>query len=385
MVEMLSDNVAIILGIAALLLALTTPFFSPLFRWKRKEEEAHDVDSQPVSIIIASHDDAPQLEKHLPSILQQDYPVGYEVIVVIQKGDHDVEDALKRIKYTYEQQGGDAHFYVTYIPQTSRYMSRRKLAITLGVKAAKNEWLLLLDSDCAPSSPQWLAAMARPCADDKSLVVGYSSYDADTSSFKRYERFYHFCYLLRECGTQAYRTNCPIVMFRKSQFMSQNGYLGNLELVRGEYDFLVNKYAEPDATAISVSPTAWVVQNSPTRKSWLNAHVYYMETRKLLQRGFLHRLVFGADQVAMRLFTCLSLAALAYSVLTLNWLLLGVALLSVVLELLLRYWVDKRAIHRFGESFPWAFVYDRVIMWSDLYFMMRHKFADRRDFTTHKQ
>lgn len=162
MVEMLSDNVAIILGIAALLLALTTPFFSPLFRWKRKEEEAHDVDLQPVSIIIASHDDAQQLEKHLPSILQQDYPVGYEVIVVIQKGDHDVEDALKRIKYTYEQQGGDAHFYVTYIPQTSRYMSRRKLAITLGVKAAKNEWLLLLDSDCAPSSPQWLAAMARP-------------------------------------------------------------------------------------------------------------------------------------------------------------------------------------------------------------------------------
>ena len=72
MVEMLSDNVAIILGIAALLLALTTPFFSPLFRWKRKEEEAHDVDLQPVSIIIASHDDAQQLEKHLPSILQQD-------------------------------------------------------------------------------------------------------------------------------------------------------------------------------------------------------------------------------------------------------------------------------------------------------------------------
>lgn len=207
MVEMLSDNVAIILGIAALLLALTTPFFSPLFRWKRKEEEAHDVDSQPVSIIIASHDDAQQLEKHLPSILQQDYPVGYEVIVVIQKGDHDVEDALKRIKYTYEQQGGDAHFYVTYIPQTSRYMSRRKLAITLGVKAAKNEWLLLLDSDCAPSSPQWLAAMARPCADDKSLVVGYSSYDADTSSFKRYERFYHSVIC---CANVARRPTAPI-------------------------------------------------------------------------------------------------------------------------------------------------------------------------------
>lgn len=385
MVEMLSDNVAIILGLATFLLALSMPLFNPLFRWKRKEDVERDGNMQPVSIIIASHDDALQLERHLPSILRQDYPVGYEVIVVIQKGDHDVEDALKRIKHTCGQQGGDARFYVTYIPQTSRYMSRRKLAITLGVKASKNEWLLLLDSDCEPTSPQWLAAMTRKCSDDKSLVVGYSSYEPATSSFKRYERFYHFCYLLRECRNQAYRSNCPNVMFRKSQFMERNGYLGNLELVRGEYDFLVNKYADPQATAVEVSPAAWVVQDAPSGKSWLNAHVYYMETRKLLQRSLMHRLVFGADQVMMRVFTCVVLAGWAYALLTLNWLLAGALVFSVALELLLRYWLDNLSIRRFGETFPWAFIYDRVVLWSDVYFMLRHKFADRRDFTTHKQ
>ena len=86
---MLSDNIAVILGIAVFLLAWISPLFSPLFRWRRKkEDEKIDDNLQPVSIIIASHDDAMQLEKHLPAILLQDYPVQYEVIVVIEKGDH---------------------------------------------------------------------------------------------------------------------------------------------------------------------------------------------------------------------------------------------------------------------------------------------------------
>lgn len=383
--KMLSDNVAIILSIAVFLLAWVTPLFSPLFRWRRKEEKKGGDNLQPVSIIIASHDDAMQLEKHLPSILQQEYPVQYEVIVVIEKGDHEVEEVLQRIQHNHAQQAGEAHLYVTYIPETSRYMSRRKLAITLGVKAAKNEWLLLTDSDCEPASPRWLASMARNCADGKSLVLGYASYADETSSFKRYDRFYHFCYLLRECRGQAYRTNCPNLMFRKSQFMEQEGYLGNLNLVRGEYDFLVNKYAETGNATMETSPEAWVIQDAPTDRSWSNVRVYYMETRKSLCRSFSHRLVFDIDQVEMRVFTLVFVASMAYSLLMSNWLLLGLAVFSALIEILLRYFVDRHAIKRFGERLPWASLYDRLVMWSNLLFLLRHKCADHRDFSTHKQ
>ena len=382
---MLSDNIAIVLGAVVFLLAWVTPLFSPLFRWRRKAEKEKNDNLQPVSIIIASHDDASQLEKHLPTILQQDYPVQYEVIVVIEKGDHEVEDVLKRIQYNHNQQEGNAHLYVTYIPESSRYMSRRKLAITLGVKAAKNEWLLLTDSDCEPASSQWLAKMARNCLEDKSLVLGYASYEDDDSSFKRYERFYHFCYLLRECRGQAYRTNCPHLMFRKSQFMEQEGYLGNLNLVRGEYDFLVNKYAEAGNTTVETSPEAWVIQDAPTNRSWINTRVYYMETRKSLQRSFLHRLVYNVDQVEMRIFTLSLVASVAYSLLMSNWLLLGLAVASALVEFLMRYFVDHHAINQFGERLPWAALYDRLVMWSNLIFLLRHRCADHRDFSTHKQ
>lgn len=383
---MLSDNIAVILGIAVFLLAWISPLFSPLFRWRwKKEDEKIDDNLQPVSIIIASHDDAMQLEKHLPAILLQDYPVQYEVIVVIEKGVHDVEEVLKRFQYSHGYQEGNARLYVTYIPETSRYMSRRKLAITLGVKAAKNEWLLLIDSDCEPASSRWLSSMARNCEDGKSLVLGYASYKDDSSSFKCYDRFYHFCYLLRECYGQAYRTNCPNLMFRKSLFMKQDGYLGNLNLVRGEYDFLVNKYAKRGNAAVETAPEAWVIQDAPTTRSWGNMRVYYMETRKSLLRSCRHRLVFGVDQAVMRIFTLMVVVSLAYSLLMSNWLLSGVAMISIFVEFLVRYSVDSHAIKRFGESLSWSVLYDRLVMWSNLFFLFRHKCADHREFTTHKQ
>jgi hypothetical protein len=386
MENMLSDNIAVILGIAVFLLAWASPLFNPLFRWKgKKEEREKDANLPPVSIIIASHDDAVQLEKHLPAILLQDYPVQYEVIVVIEKGDHEVEDVLKRIQYSHAQQAGNARLYVTYIPETSRYMSRRKLAITLGVKAAKNEWLLLTDSDCEPASSRWLANMARNCEEGKSLVMGYASYEDDCSSFKRYDRFYNFCYLLRESCGQAYRTNCPNLMFRKSLFMEQDGYLGNLNLVRGEYDFLVNKYAKKGNAATETAPEAWVIQDAPTNRSWSNIRVYYMETRRALQRSRMHRLVFGVDQAVMRIFTLMVFVSLAYSLLMSNWLLSGIAVISMLVEFLARYSINRYAIKRFGENLSWAVMYDRLVMWSNLFFLCRHKCADHQDFTTHKQ
>ncbi len=386
MAEMLSDNVAVVLGAVALLLAVLAPLCTPLFRWKRRDDSpAGDAELQPVSVIIVSHDDAQQLQRHLPAFLQQDYAPGYEVIVVTEKGDHEVDNVLKRISADHAQQESNARLYVTYIPETSRYMSRRKLAVTLGVKAAANEWLLMTDSDCEPASPHWLAAMASHCSDDKTLVVGYSAYDDDTPSYRRYAHFLQFAYLRRECDRWAYRTNCPNLMFRKSMFMQQEGFLGSLELVRGEYDFLVNKFAQPGATAVETAPEAWVVQDAPSAKTWSNKHVYYMETRKSLLRSRRHRLVFDVHQTVMRLFTGGVVAALAYALLTSNWLLAAVAGVAVAAELALRCTVDSMAVRRFGEHFALAPVYDRRIMWTNAYFIVRHKCADRRDFTTHKQ
>ena len=134
---------------------------------------------------------------------------------------------------------------MTYIPESSRYMSRKKLAMTLGVKAARTEWILLTEATTKPSSRQWLRTMTRACDQDARMVIGYGGYADEASSFKRFERLYMAYYLMREDSHgQAYRTLSHNLLLRKSDFMASDGFLGSLNLIRGEYDFKKNLEAK---------------------------------------------------------------------------------------------------------------------------------------------
>ena len=99
-----------------------------------KEMAEASYDYPPVSIIVTPHDKAYELDQHLPLLLEQDYPAPFRIIVVFWRGESDTDDVLK--KYA-----ANPHLYATYIPDSSRYMSRKKLAITVGEKAATTEWL----------------------------------------------------------------------------------------------------------------------------------------------------------------------------------------------------------------------------------------------------
>lgn len=164
------------IGVSAflILLAIISSMINPFFRngfLKRidlknvgEEEEGNRAEDNPsvgmkergegISVIIPAHDDAEELDKHLPLLLSQQYDGDYQVIVVAEQGDSDTEDVLKRV-------GNNPHLYTTFIPNSSRYMSRRKLSITLGVKAARYEWIILTDAFSSPQSDEWLRNMAR--------------------------------------------------------------------------------------------------------------------------------------------------------------------------------------------------------------------------------
>ena len=136
------------------------------------ESPAEDISSQnevsekrpPITVLITAHDNLPELERNLPMFLKQQYPADYQVIVVCQSTDGETLDFLKRTA------AENPHLYYTYIPESSRYMSRKKLQITLGVKAAKNEWILMTEPNCKPENDKWLMTMARNCQEPNHLV-----------------------------------------------------------------------------------------------------------------------------------------------------------------------------------------------------------------------
>ena len=343
-----------------------------------KEEQSSSLPA--VSIVMAAHDNVSELEQHLPLFLEQDYPAGFEVIVVVSKGDDGTDDLLESMRRKY------SHLYTTFVPDSSRYMSRKKLAVTLGVKAAKNEWILLTEPECAPASPNWLQLMAAHCEESVDMVMGYSNYSDEASDYKRYERAMFQHRLLNETSRIAYRSEGQNLLFRKKMFMEGRGYDGNAQFVCGEYDFIVNKYAEYGNTAAEQSPEAWLIEDAPTAKKWSNRHLFYMCTRKNLHRSIRHRLPFNLIQTLKHLWYMVLIAAIVVTALMQQWLFLGIAALALVVTLIVNAIVCKKLADAYSldiSAFK-ALAFDLSYIWRALYYKIKYLKADKYDFTSHK-
>lgn len=392
MTTLFFDPITLTTSIIILLLGIVTPMLSPFFRFKKRWiTAAADTDATvalpPLSIILTPYDDTQKLRKTLPSVLGQHYAPGYQVVVVIDQGDHEAEAIIGELLEQTKSDTTNAEVYVTRIPRSSRYISRKKLAITLGIKAARHNWVLLTEASCRPATPQWLARMASHCGSGNNMVIGYGRYEDTTADFRRYERLRDSLYLMHEdaVGTP-YRTNSYNILLRKSEFMEQNGYLGNLQLMRGEYDFLVNKYAHRGATALELSEEAWLIEDEPTNKTWLNKHVFYMETRKLLQRSMAHRWLFNTDQTALHLSLVAAVAGGAVAAVAGNLTLLLACALSLITNIVFRIILIQNVLKIFAEdiSILKVIFYEVSMAYCNLGYMLRYRRADKNDFTTHK-
>ena len=378
---MIISTTTIIAGAVVVLLAVLGSLINPFLRSLRFQKTETAENQPPVSILITAHDNLAELERNLSMFLRQQYAADYQVIVVCQSTDGETLDFLKRTA------AENPHLYYTYIPESSRYMSRKKLQITLGVKAAKHEWIILTEPNCRPSNDKWLQTMVRQCQDPNHLVLGYVALDEETKSVRRFDSIRKAYYVLRRAQqTYGYRSHMPNVAFRKSDFMKEQGYQGNLEYVRGEYDFLVNKYALCGDTATELDCDAWLIREAPSNKSWHNAHLYLQASRKSLERAGSMRTLMFFDHLMPHLSLIATLAVAAYSILMKNWILTGCAGFSFLLLFIVRMLIANKAIKHFDDGiamFKLPF-FEYGIIWRNLATKLRYWRADKNDFTSHK-
>ena len=119
------------------------------------------------SIVMTVYDQAPDLEANLPAFLTQEYEPGYEVIVVDETSTDNTEDVLKILKNDYPR------LYSTFVPKPNRQTVRRKLAINIGAKAAKNERVIITKIENPPTAPDILEAISQVLDRDAELTLGY--------------------------------------------------------------------------------------------------------------------------------------------------------------------------------------------------------------------
>ena len=380
-------TITIIFGSILLVLTITGILMNPFFRvpvGKKEDKDTADAEAGkggvPVSVIMMANGDTAALERSLPLFLNQEYEPGFQVIVVTEKGNSQDNDAIKRFV-------GDPHIVTTFIPDTSRYISREKLGITLGVKAAANDWCILVDCHSYPASNHWLREISSRCTDGNNLVIGYSNYDKDSKSYMRFLRLKHFAYLWRECrkGT-AYSANGANLAFRKADFIGNDGFRGNLDIIRGEYDFIVNKLAQKGRTAVVTSLEGSLIENKPADKQWHKQRIFYIHSCKHMQRSRRHKMWSFWDTLFLHLAWIATVCAIAFAAITSDYILLGIAIACILMLACGRIVLSKRAIKAFDADISaWRIIpLELSSVWHSVADRLRHFTTDSYDFTCHK-
>ena len=362
-----------------LVLAFATAFVTPLLRRPKTEEgKTDDNDNLPsISIVLAVHDGEEEVERNLPYFLSQEYNGKYEVIVVDESSTDNTSEALKRLKNKF------SNLYTTFIPDSSHYISRRKLALTIGVKAARHDWILFTDASCHPTDSNWLTTMAAHATADTDLVLGATRYDNGATDYERLDRIVSWWRQVREAQCRMAYAYCGCnMMFRRQLFIESNGFLNSLKYLRGEFDFLANEYGERCRTAVANEPEATLTQDAPSRKTWLNDHLYHIETRKHLAHGFHHVMMTFIDTFALHLNLTVQIAAIVASALLQLHIITIAASTALLLSYVLRIVVSHKAMQAAGEDIgAWKIPFlEAFMMWRNLLLRIKHSRCDKYDF-----
>jgi glycosyltransferase involved in cell wall biosynthesis len=222
-----------------------------------------DGGQQPVSVIICARNEHDNLEKFLPTVLNQDY-LEFEVIVVNDCSSDDSKWLLQKMEQEYTR------LRIVEIKEHVQLKHSKKFALTLGIKAAKHDKLVMTDADCLPNSPNWLAEIAGSYQDETEIVLGYSPYFKQNGFLNKLIRFETthtaMSYLSYALKRNAYMGVGRNLSYTKSLFFKGKGFNAHMHVKSGDDDLFVNHNATRRNVRITIHPDTQV--HSEPKDTW---------------------------------------------------------------------------------------------------------------------
>jgi len=201
----------------------------------------------PVSVIICARNEEENLKSFLTSVLEQDYPE-YEVIVVNDCSEDDTYNILGEYLKKY------SNLKVSNISKDPKFTHNKKFAQFIGIKAAKNEFLIFTDADCRPETNKWLHYMAACFNDSIDFVLGYGGYFSKKGLLNKYIRYDSMVIAMQYFGMTIRRAPYMGVgrnlAYRRSMFFGKKGFGSHTHLASGDDDLFVNANSSGNNCAV---------------------------------------------------------------------------------------------------------------------------------------
>jgi cellulose synthase/poly-beta-1,6-N-acetylglucosamine synthase-like glycosyltransferase len=220
------------------------------------------VNEIPISVIIAARNESHNLQENLQFILEQDYS-NFEVIVVNNNSTDDSYQVLSALKKGYK------HLEIIEFNNPDHVRQGKKLPLTLGIKAAKNEHLLLTDADCKPKSNQWIKKMASGFK-EKEIILGYGPYSKNSGLLNYIIRFdtawigmNYFSFALNDLAYMGVGRN---LAYTKSAYQAVDGYKSHHMLASGDDDLFIQEASKKSLLGIEIHADTHCF--SPSKNTW---------------------------------------------------------------------------------------------------------------------
>lgn len=312
-----------------------------------------------VSIIVCARDEAENLANNLPGVLVQTYQSTREVVVVNDNSQDETRYLLEGLHKQFRQ------LNIVELKQEAKLIPGKKFPLSVGIKSAKHEILLLTDADCVPASEYWLQKMQDAYSDGIEIVLGYGAYQKEKGLLNALIRFdtFHTAvqYLSYALAGNPYMGVGRNLSYKKQVFFRHKGFASHNHVPGGDDDLFINSAATADNTTIVVDPEAFTLSKPPsTWGSWVKQKYRHYTTGKYYKP--IHRFLLGLYGFTHFLFYPLFILSLIFS----DW---KIALGIFATRLLIQGIVYYKCMHKLEEKnlWPWYWLLD---IWMFFYYLI---------------
>jgi cellulose synthase/poly-beta-1,6-N-acetylglucosamine synthase-like glycosyltransferase len=324
-------------------------FFRPA---KKNQSQQH-----PVTVVVCARDDAANLARNLPGVLVQQYPSTHEIIVVNHNSQDETRYLLEEFKKTFKA------LQIVNLEQEAKNIPGKKYPLSIGIKEAKHEIVLLTDADCVPASEFWIQKMQDGYDNDSEIVLGYGAYYKKPGFLNKIIRFETFHsalqYLSFALAGIPYMGVGRNLSYKKSVFFRSKGFSSINHVTGGDDDLFINKVANPKNTRVVVDHDAFTwSEPKKTFAEWYQQKNRHYTTSKYYKAS--HKFLLGLYSFSHFFFFPLFIACLIFF----DWrLTLGVFALRFLSQAFLYY----RTMNQLNEKdlYPWWIVLD---LWMFVYY-----------------
>ena len=279
MIDFTPSPLLILLAVAVVSLLVQLYYFLFTFLKVSRYKPIPASNSFPqVSVVICARNESERLTAFLPLVLEQDYP-HFEVIVVNDCSWDSSEDLLEALAKQHK------HLKVANIKFVDKHEHGKKFALTIGIKAATNDILLLTDADCYPTSNQWMKQMMQGQTDAKDIVLAYGKYERQEGLLNTFIRFDAFFIAVQFLGNalkgNAYMGVGRNLSYKRNMFFTAKGFASHMHILSGDDDLFINEVATKENVAVVINKDAFTVSiPKQTWKEWFRQKKRHHSTAK---------------------------------------------------------------------------------------------------------